>query len=50
MSIQEKIQEHVKEKCKYCLKEDCDGIYINTNNEAICEKTRGIEYDTMFNK
>ena len=50
MSIQEKIQEHVKEKCRYCLKEDCDGIHINTNNEATCERTRGIEYDTMFNK
>lgn len=50
MSIQEKIQEHVKEKCRYCLKEDCDGIHINTNNEATCERKRGIEYDTMFNK
>lgn len=40
MSIQEKIQEHVKEKCKYCLKEDCDGIHINTNNEATCERER----------
>lgn len=50
MSIQEKIQEHVKEKCRYCLKEDCDGIHINTNNEATCERTQGIEYDTMFNK
>lgn len=38
MSIQEKIQEHVKEKCKYCLKEDCDGIHITITKETKCDK------------
>ena len=40
MSIQEKIQEHVKEKCRYSLKEDIDRKHINTNNEATCERER----------
>lgn len=50
MTTQELIQKHLEEKCRYCARKECDGIHINTNNEATCEKTRGIEYDTMFNK
>lgn len=37
MSIQEKIQEHVKEKCRDCLKEDCDGIHITNDEKTRCD-------------
>lgn len=39
-TIQELIKEHVQEKCRYCARKECDGIHINTNNEATCERER----------
>lgn len=40
MSVQELMQKHVKEECRYCTNKECDGIHINTNNEATCERER----------
>lgn len=38
MSIQEKIQEHVKEECRYCTNKECDGIHITRDNKTRCDK------------
>lgn len=42
MIIQEKMKEHVKEKCRYCSEEECDGIYITTKGETKCNKTKEV--------
>lgn len=38
MTIQERIQEHVKEECKYCDIQECRGIYITQDNKTRCDK------------
>ena len=40
MTIQEKIQEHVKEECRYCREEECNGIHITADNKTKCNKTK----------
>lgn len=37
-SNQELIEEHVKEKCKYCDIHDCDGIHITIEQKTRCDK------------
>ncbi|MBO5004891.1 MAG: hypothetical protein J6D03_06600 [Clostridia bacterium] len=37
-TIQELIKEHVQEKCRYCTKENCDGIHVTITKETRCEK------------
>lgn len=38
MTIQELIKEHVKEKCKYCDIQNCNGICITKDNKTRCDK------------
>ena len=38
MTIQEMIQEHVKEKCKYCDIQYCNGIRITKDRKTRCDK------------
>lgn len=38
MTTQEKIQKHVQEKCRCCLKESCDGIHITVDGKTKCYK------------
>lgn len=38
MTIQELIQEHVKEECKYCTIQNCSGIHITENSKTRCDK------------
>ena len=37
MSIQDKIKIHVKDKCKYCDKKDCNGIKVTSDGKTVCE-------------
>ena len=37
MTTQEKIQKHVQEKCRYCLKKECDGIHITVDGKTKCD-------------
>lgn len=37
-TTQELIQEHVQEKCRYCTKENCDGIHVTIDKKTRCEK------------
>ena len=37
MTTQEKIQEHVQEKCRYCLRKNCDGIHITVDGKTKCD-------------
>lgn len=37
-TIQELIQEHVQEKCRYCTKENCNGIHVTRDGKTRCEK------------
>lgn len=38
MSIQEKIQEHVKEKCEGCKNKNCGGIHITVEGKTKCDR------------
>lgn len=38
MTTQEKIQEHVQEQCRYCLKKNCNGIHITVDGKTKCDK------------
>lgn len=38
MTIQELIQEHVKEKCKYCNNKNCDGIRVTQDGRTVCDE------------
>lgn len=37
-TIQELIQEHVKEKCRYCTRKECNGIYVTKDGKTKCDK------------
>lgn len=37
-TIQELIKEHVQEKCRYCTKQDCDGIHVTITKETKCDR------------
>lgn len=38
MTNQEKIEEHIKDKCKYCPIQDCDGFHFTIYGETRCER------------
>ncbi len=38
MSIQDKIKEHVQEKCRDCTRKECDGIHVTIDKKTRCEK------------
>lgn len=38
MTIQELIQEHVQEQCRYCTKQECNGIHVTEDKKTRCDK------------
>lgn len=38
MTMQELIEEHQHEKCRYCDIQNCDGIHITRDNKTRCDK------------
>lgn len=38
MTTQELIQKHLKEKCRYCARKECDGIHITNDGKTRCDK------------
>lgn len=39
MSIQDLMKEHVKDRCKYCARKNCNGIRVNAEGKTVCEVT-----------
>lgn len=37
-TIQELIKEHVQEKCKYCIRKNCNGINITIDKKTRCDR------------
>lgn len=37
-TIQELIQEHVQERCRYCIRKECNGIHVTIDKKTRCEK------------
>lgn len=39
ISIQELFKIHVNDKCKYCIRKNCNGIRVTQDGKTVCEVT-----------